>query len=503
MEFNSFLWNQLKQSELGAESIRLFENFRTFCQPDQIDVLIAAFNKSKLLKEDNEGVIIQHSVAWINACYKDVVKSAVEISRIAETQQVLETLSAWHWIDDKKNEHPFFGVDDIPKISIALYWYKPDYFFPYYFYRRTQMLKKIFDTLGIYFPPIPSKRDMKGRFLYYADLCKSVYEFRMTHGLTPSEFCSLLYFFAPNLLPEEEENRNKPKMAYFVGGGRKTSEHDASGDFDFLDEAGDDAVENWQGNAFASPGDIVVMYCLTPRSCIHSIWRVKEYGYVDPFFYFYNNTWICKPVKVPQIGISEIKSDEILSQMPLVRQNMQGINGTVIEKKYYDRILYLLSQKGFDISVLPRLDDLAFGSDLSPTNEKEVEVSLLEPLLIKLGYHQLDWVRQLKLKIGRGEKIIPDYVLLLDRKNEDYSAFWVWEAKYSIIKDQELKDAFIQAKSYAQRLTAKGFGIVSREGVWIANEIHVEQKNLQFYSWNDLNNENSFHRLQAVCRKPR
>ena len=502
MDFNSFLWEQLKQTEIGKQSIQMFSDLKKLYYEKKTDELVANYEKSPLLKELLYTINPDH-VEWICDIFdSDIPKFAGKANTISDGEKVIRRLWNIFWRDDKDKEYRYFCVDDIPSISMALYWYNKEYFFPYYFYRRTQLLKKIFETLDIFFPPIPPKRDMEKRFLYYAELCESLYEFRQKLKMTPEELCSLLYYFAPSFVKEDEVFQNKPQMAFFVGGGKKSGDVDDSGDFEFLDKADDNTVDNWQGNASASPNDIVVMYCLTPRSYIHSIWRVKEYGYVDPFFYHYNNTWIHRPIKVPHIGYSEIRNDEVLSTMPLVRKNLQGINGDIIEKKYYDRILYLLVQKGFDVAVLPKLEDLSFSSDIQLKVERDVEQNLLEPLLIKLGYTQMDWIRQLKIKIGRGERIIPDYVLLLDKKVDDYSAYWVWEAKYSIVADGDLQDAFIQAKSYAQRLTATGLGIVAKEGIWISKDINIEIKKLLYYSWGDLNSELSFQEVYNLCKKP-
>lgn len=60
----------------------------------------------------------------------------------------------------------------------------------------------------------------------------------------------------------------QPKKAFFVGDGINNN-----GDFEYLDKANDNTVYNWQGNPDTQPGDIIVMYCLSPRSYIHSIWR--------------------------------------------------------------------------------------------------------------------------------------------------------------------------------------------------------------------------------------
>lgn len=55
-------------------------------------------------------------------------------------------------------------------------------------------------------------------------------------------------------------------------------------------------------------------------------------------------------------------------------------------------------------------------------NEKDVEKNLLEPLLIKIGYKKDDWIRQMKIRMGRGHRIYPDYAIFPheERNNKSY-----------------------------------------------------------------------------------
>lgn len=155
--------------------------------------------------------------------------------------------------------------------------------------------------------------------------------------------------------------------------------------------------------------------------------------------------------------------------MPLVKGNMQGINGRVITKPYYDRLLALLRQKRVDTSTLPQLEEIEI-EDVSLHNERDVEQYLLEPLLTELGFQPDDWIRQMKLRVGRSEKVIPDYVILPAERRDGHAprAAWVWEAKLSIRSHQQLRRDFEQATSYARLIGAIGVSLLSREGVWLS-----------------------------------
>ena len=71
--------------------------------------------------------------------------------------------------------------------------------------------------------------------------------------------------------------------------------------------------------------------------------------------------------------------------MPLVKGSMQGINGRVITKPYYDRLLALLQKKGVDTSGLPQLEEVEI-EDVNLRNERDVEQYLLEPLLVRAWF---------------------------------------------------------------------------------------------------------------------
>ena len=131
--------------------------------------------------------------------------------------------------------------------------------------------------------------------------------------------------------------------------------------------------------------------------------------------------------------------------------------------------LALLREKGVDTSGLPQLEEVEI-EDVDLRNERDVELHLLEPLLAELGFQPSDWIRQMKLRVGRSEKAIPDYVLLPAERREDHAprAAWVWEAKFSIRSHQQLRKDFEQATSYARLVGALGVSLLSREGLWLS-----------------------------------
>jgi hypothetical protein len=280
----------------------------------------------------------------------------------------------------------------------------------------------------------------------------------------------------------EESIVPSPSKVWYVGGGKV--------DFDALDSAESDNVERWQSNIDTRIGDIIVVYCRVPRSYIHSVWRVVNDGFADPFFYYYNLAYISKPVKVPPITFHEIKANEILSKSPVVKKNFQGVNGYPVTHDEYSEMLRIWQEKGMDISVLPKMEVIKYLSDdILLKDERDVELHLLEPLLLRLKYQPTDWVRQMPIRMGRGERFYPDYCFGAVSIRGEESAKMLVEAKYSIKSRKNLKDAYFQAKSYAMRLQAEKFVLASKEGIWIYDKANnkLDIDKYAYYTWNDKN----------------
>jgi hypothetical protein len=337
--------------------------------------------------------------------------------------------------------------------------------------------------------------------MFYFELCQAAKEIHNYIDCDGIDICILFNFFGKQAVKRQTPEMKEPSMAYFIGGGigsKKNGDGDeVHWDFESLDNAKENTTYNWQGNAYAHPGDIFVMYCLAPRSYIHSIWQATDYGFVDPFFYFYNNTYIGNPRIIPPITLNELRSDKVLKEMPLVRRSMQGINGVKIEKKYYDRIIELLKEKGYAVENLPQLPNIIYSTE-DIKDEHDVEIKLIEPLLTRLDFTTQDYSRQLRVKIGRNEKIIPDYVCHPVFKNNDWSCQWIWESKYSIANSKELERDFLQAKSYALRLNAKGLSLAAKEGAWVTTDFSDYEK-LKFFPWGDLENHVTFDALRKIA----
>ena len=331
----------------------------------------------------------------------------------------------------------------------------PELFVPYYFKWNFNVLQVIADTFGIELPEIPKKSDYEGRFYYYMDICSALQTFRNQNALSPYELCAFLYDFAPKYIGGVSSylvaDLPEPRGAFFVGS--------AKDDLFYSDKP--DTVTPWQCNPDTRAGDMILMYLRSPVSAVDSVWRSCSVGFIDPFFYYYRCTYIGNPQRLKSVPIDRLRDDKITGKMPIVKKNMQGINGIELKPSEYNRILQMGRSKAL------KLESFA-ASEGEYSTEKEVEEHIIKPLLKQLGYSDRDYVQQLYLEIGNhNHALIPDFVLLPQKFGFRQSAFAIVEAKCSITSQIELTAALSQVRSYAKLLGARYAAIISQEKIWI------------------------------------
>ena len=365
--------------------------------------------------------------------------------------------------------------------STLFAYYRPDIYVPYYFKFNYNVLEMIADSFGIELPVMPKKADYKGRFFFYEDICHALHDFRRQNGLTHYELYAFLYDLAPKYIGGVDSYIIKelpgPKAAYFIGG----SKDDA-----FLADEKEN-ITTWQCSPETKAGDMIVMYLRTPISAVDSVWRSSSVGFNDPFFYYYRCTYISKPVSMNRIGLNDMKNDKILGKMPIVRKNMQGVNGVELKPSEYARILKLGKCKAPEIHYSADISDNTF------CTEKDVEEKIIKPLLKQLGYSETDYVQQLYIEIGNhNHALIPDFVLLPKKNKNGYKAFAVIEAKLSVISEKQLDEAKKQARSYAKLLSAKKLSVISKEKIWVFCDKDDFEKCIFEHTINDLTDDDIY-----------
>ncbi|MEI7902847.1 MAG: hypothetical protein WCK89_21585 [bacterium] len=153
-----------------------------------------------------------------------------------------------------------------------------------------------------------------------------------------------------------------------------------------------------------------------------------------------------------------------------------------------------MKSKGQDVLVLPVIARGEQMPDLELQNERDVETKLIEPLLVRLGYIQSDWIRQMPVKMGRGERNYPDYAFGAKSKRGEESARMVLESKYQLSAHKEFMESFYQVKSYAPRLQCKVMTMAAKEGIWIftAENGTFDLKRVVHKTWVELVHPDGF-----------
>lgn len=513
MEFNRFVWNLYRDSQEGRAAIA--RDISEFVEQDTLSLGAEAFVRQLNYYEMLNGEVLEHC-AEVNL-RQEIKKYAAEqvITSLDEAEKLFtniadEVISFPIDAGDEKGFRADFGggqddsecysdvISNIDAVSVGLHDAHSEYFTPYLFPRRFDQLQKICHLFDIVIPEIPGKLQQRGRALYYLGVNRALNNFRKKHELSPQEFNAFLYDFAPkNIAIKKSGELPPPSRIWFVIGGV------GNADFDYLDKIDKNFSNYWQGNLETRRGDIILMWCASPRSYLHSIWRALDEGFNDPYFYFYSMIRVGEPIKITPIAFAEFSKHPLLGAMPAVRARFQGTSGKAFSVDGYDAICELLQQRGFDTSHLPSPPAVEKFSAAGLENERDVELRLLEPLLRNLGFAETDWIRQFSIRMGRGERNYPDYLLGADPRAGEERAIAVIECKFDIHTNKDLKEAFIQAQSYALRLQAKALALAARRGLWIfqGRSDGFSIDHFTFKTWSELSHPDVLHEVSLVIGK--
>ena len=513
MEFTRYIWELYAASEYGrAGIVQPAESFAAGSD-GEADALFVF--RAPLFRDAPDGALIPIENEFaetdvrddLRTCFSGQIVNDAEGAKQLFTELVDKGLTLS--LDENGETHSYClgGRDfedeifsNIEAFSVGLYGLFPEYFVPFLFSTRFDQFSATCRSFNIPIPPPPGKTQRRDRAIYYLALNEALHEFRRRHQLTPPELVAFLYDFAPRVLAAEQDAElPPPSRVWFTMGGINDN-----GDFEFLDRADQNTTARWQGNVETRQGDVVPMWCVAPRSYLHSIWRALDDGFADPFFYFYNSMRIGRCVKVPPVCFKEFLDNPVLASNKSVRAHFQGAGGRPFPLEDYLVVLEILKRKGCETSSLPIPPPHAFAFGERLQNERDVEIQLVEPLLTHMGYSADDWLRQMPLRMGRGERNYPDYAVEPNPTRGEESAGFLIETKYEISTKQQLEDAFIQGKSYALRLQARAFMLAAKEGIWLyrqANGFSAERG--LHWTWQDIEHPDRFHELAVELGKGR
>ena len=490
--FNEYIWKTYLKAD-GKSIVDFFE--KSLCDLFSEDYaykiceLHKAYCPSKAvsdylfaeLKELSDSISIE-DFGFLYGCYS-IIEMPEEDYSIENVMDIF-----YHGLNDSGSmtDNQIFAEfsGGMPYYTTFLAMELPELFIPYYFQHNYNVLEKIAQEFEIELPPIPAKKDYKARLYHYAKLCASLYDFRNKHGMSPYDLYAFLYDFAPKYIGGTEsyiiKDLPEPKSVYFIGG----SKDDA-----FLEDD-PDVISCWQCNPDTKAGDLIVMYLRTPISAVDAVWRSVSVGFNDPFFYYYRCTYIARPQKLKRITQKQLQQDEVFKGLPIIRKNMQGINGVELYPSVYN---HLLDMAGCD---LPRLEYVTDDTGDNLTREKDVENQLIKPFLDKLGYTENEYQQQLYIEIGNhNHALIPDFVIHPVVSSGHQSADFLVEAKFSISSVKLLEEAKTQARGYAKLLNAKYSVVAAKEGVWISQAEDDYSKDVLSFSWTELRVVNNFFKV--------
>jgi len=385
----------------------------------------------------------------------------------------------------------------IPRLSIGLFKVYPEYAFPYLLPQHFYMLQAICREFDIDLPNIPS--DNVARFGYYLDICRAMYDFRVRNGLSPSEMCAFIYGFALRDVRQMLADCDKtPSRIFMVYASPTDQEKVLSG------ELKSDAICIWQGRENMRIGDLVLMYERAPSSGFASVWKAVSPGFDDPFDLYPGKVFLGNPVKFPHVSFNKLADDPVWGGKSEVKANMQGGSGRVCSVKEYEALKALIHKEdpSFDLDKLPKPPTEAVFDFGALEVEHDVEVKLLEPLLVNLGFKVGDWVCQYSVRIGRDNASRPDYVIGLKESVRGHAtADLVFEAKHTIPNKRQREKDYGQALAYAGILSARIATLVSKEGIWI----YKREDNFDFdkgeeYSWAELEKPDVIAKLGCMYR---
>ncbi len=524
MKFNNYLWDLYKSNSKSLENDKelLFSNasfedaniyftcfeadsnYEPLSKPKEIECLVDLVRVIKDFAKDEEATSIDE---------------AEEIFRVIADDRIdLYSGDDFYLPDEDKDkkyisylgggiEHERFYqtdiISNIEHITLGLHQAYPQFFFPYLFVREFNRLNELANFFDIKLPSLPKKRHKRDRAFYYLEVNRIFQDLRAKLKLSPTEFNFFIYDFglknleSLNTHSKTKENLPNPSRAWLIIG------YGTGIDAEFLNNLNEETVTQWQGKIEMRVGDIVLMYQRNPKSSLHSIWRVVESGFNDPYAFHYAQTKIGYPIEIPKITFKEIRENEILGLMPIVKASFQGATGSTFSLSEYNEVLKLINSKNPNIRNLPHLPIVEELKNIEISNERDVEINLLEPLLEKLGFANNEWIRQFPVRMGRGQRNYPDYVYGGDPTHGEETAKALIECKYHIDRDATLTDTFKQAKSYALRLRAKLFALADKQGIWIFRYVNDDFNRdvFEYMSWVELLHHEKLHELSLFIGK--
>ena len=379
--------------------------------------------------------------------------------------------------------------------SLNLYAMIPEYFIPNLFITNFIALQRFFDKYDLDLPETPKRSKWREHVMYYMQLCRILYQFRIDNDLSPAELCALMYDYAQRRANDESTPLPEPAQAWLIGGSSSEGEKDATYRF-------------WQANPDTKKGDILIHYEKYPVKAITAVWRAEENGIIDPFFWGYSNTYAGHKIDVPHITLDELKADAFFKNPDspvgkLINKNFQGVNGWTVSGEDYRHLLSIWKQKGFDVSKLPHLYAPELPEGIVIKWEKDVSNYLLRPMLNSMGWKEhADYEPEMHFKAGRGSAKRPDFCLHITGQGEDVEAKVIFECKLYMKNSKEIEANFTQGRSYAKWGNAQILVLCDKQQLIVYKRKNgsFDRNKFQTFYWKDVmgGNPDKFNELKEI-----
>lgn len=510
-------WKRYKESESGKEAIALFDKV---CDPEctieEVYTIAKRFNPEFFRNESKEET--QRSIESF-AYFNKLLYNNLTEENVPQTGEEAFNFFLFlsHFLATEDEE---VSIDDIPQanfkailssstfVSMMLYAYIPTFFIPNLFVMQFIYLKKFAEKYDLELPKIPNRSNYKDRWFYYFDLCIVLNNFAVENKFeSAAELCAFLYDFELPMIKEEIENESDvaipetPGQAWIIVGNYGKGEKNMKYGF-------------WQANELTEKGDILLFYEKSPVKALNSVWIAQQDGTVDPFFYYYSNTYIGNKISIPDnqaVKYEDFKKSKYFANREkkgnFVSKNFQDVSGWSVNSEDYKEIKRILESKGFDTSVLPKLYEPAKIGEIAVEVEKDVSEKLLIPLLEQMGWvKDVDFKGEVEFNAGRtktnhSSDKRPDFCLHIVEKNDDIEAKVAIEVKKHMKTQKEIHDSFVQGRSYAKWGAVKILVLVDMRQILV----YERDRNNQFnenrpikFSWSDMENPDKYAELKRL-----
>lgn len=504
-------WNRYKESPEGKETITLFEKLCSKNCTTQ-EMLDAA-------QRFNPQFFNNFSEKEIKSCLKPLDFFDQEIGGLlSEDGVVLKETDDYYdfyftLLHCLTSENPDEEFDKIPQarfkmllggnmfMSLLLYAYMPNFYIPNFFVMQFAYLQRFAQKYEMELPEIPNRSDYRERCLYYLDMNIALINFAIYNGIEkPAEICAFIYGCEMPVIKDELEAEfdkpmpSVPEQAWILVGNYGDGEKDMKHGY-------------WQANQLTAKGDILLFYEKSPVKKLNAVYTALSDGVVDPFFHYYSNTYIGNKIVIPDdkaITFDEFKNNDYFKNRPkegnFVSKNFQDVSGWAVTSEDYAEIKRMLEAKGYDTSLLPNLYEPKVKTNITITDEKDVEDMLLKPLLGQMGWKKdVDYFQQLPFPAGHGTTKRPDFCLHLTGEERKLGAKVVIEVKELMKTAKDIDETYEQGLTYAKWGEAQVLVLCDREQIRIYErnkDGKFDDKKFRRYRWEELQNLEKFNELK-------